>query len=285
MRNTAARPGPGTRRPASRARPAAAPLDAATGPQSVARITGILELLALRPEGDGLTGISRALRAPKTSLVGLLKGLQQLEYVVRKQDRYLLGPAASAFAMSVIPGRNVVHLARPLLRQLARETGETALLGVASPAGDVAVYVDTVESENPVRYTVPIGESRDLYCSAVGKCMLAHFEEQRVARYLKGHRLLPHTARTITGASRLLEELKRIRASGVAFSEDERMVGVSAVAAPAFARAPEPIAVFVVGGPTDRFRSRKHQYAAAASAVATELSRILGLLGTERLAK
>ncbi|MDA8108837.1 MAG: IclR family transcriptional regulator [Betaproteobacteria bacterium] len=251
----------------------------------MARVVGILEFLALRPAGESLTSISRALGAPKTSLVGLLKGLQQLEYVLRKEDRYVLGPAASAFAMSVIPGRNVVHLARPLLRQLAHETGETALFGVPSASRDLAVYVDTVESENPVRYTVPIGEPRDLYCSAVGKCLLAHFDDQSLARYLKTHRLVAHTARTITSASKLQEELKRIRGSGVAFSEDERMVGVSAVAAPVFARDSEPIAVFVVGGPTDRFRAHRQEYAEAARAVARELSRVLGLLGAERAPK
>lgn len=284
MRNSTAHAGSATRRGAVRLRPAARKATV-SGPQSVARVVGILELLALRPAGESLTSISRALHAPKTSLVGLLKGLQQLEYVFRKEDSYTLGPAASAFAMSVIPGRNVVHLARPLLRQLARETGETALFGVPSASRDVAVYVDTVESENPVRYTVPIGEPRDLYCSAVGKCLLAHFRDPDLARYLKGHRLVAHTERTITSASKLQEELRRIRSSGVAFSEDERMVGVSAVAAPVFARDAEPVAAFVVGGPTDRFRSHKHQYADAARAVASELSRILGLLGAERTPK
>jgi DNA-binding IclR family transcriptional regulator len=281
MRTSLPRPDPAKGAP-PRPRAARSPRDAASGPQSVARVTGILELLALRPAGESLTGLSRALRAPKTSLVGLLKGLLQIEYVVRKEDRYLLGPAASAFAMSVIPGRNVVHLARPLLRQLARETGETALLGVPAAARDLGVYVDTVESENPVRYTVPIGESRELYCSALGKCLLAYFDEPSVARYLKAHRLARHTAKTITSPGRLLEELKRVRSTGVAFSEDERMVGVSAVAAPVFAHEPEPIAAFVVGGPTDRFRARKQAYAEAARGVAKELSRMLGLLGTER---
>lgn len=258
---------------------------AMSGPQSVARITGILELLAVSRAGEGLTSISHALRAPKTSLVGLLKGLQQLEYIVRKDDRYLLGPAASALAMSVIPGRNVVYLARPLLRQLARETEETALLGVLSSAGDSAIYLDSVESDNPVRYSVPIGAPRDLYCSAVGKCILAYLDEDRLARYLQDHRLLPHTPKTITSVPRLLEELKRIRAAGVALSEGERIPGVSAVAAPVLSGKSELIAALVIGAAADRVRTRKRLYREATIAAAKELSRNLMFLGAERLPK
>lgn len=255
------------------------------GPQSVARITGILELLALHPAGERLTDIGRALGAPKTSLVGLLKGLQGLDYIARKKDRYFLGPSARAFATSVIPGHSIVHLARPFLRQLAHTTGETALVGVKASSGDVAVYVDTFESDNPVRYTVPVGEPRELYCSAVGKCILAFFDDEQLTRYLGKHRLIAHTARTITSAKRLVEELKRIRSLGIATSEDERMVGVSAVAAPVYTRGTGPLAVFVIGAPTERFRANRRDYARAVVSAAKELSRIVGLIEIERLPK
>lgn len=274
-------------RPRPAARPSGGPRaggagDAVGGPLSVARITGILELLALRSSGESLTNISRELGAPKTSLVGLLKGLQQVGYVVRAGDLYRLGPAADAFAMSLIPGRGFVALAQPLLRELARKTGETALLGVPTPAGDNAIYVDRVESENPVRYTVAVGELRELHCSAVGKCVLAFSGEERIARYLAGRRLVAHTARTITAASELREELKRIRRAGIAYSEDERAVGASAVAAPAFARDFDIIGAFVVGCPTQRFRAHKRTYADAAMFAAKELTRTLSTLRTDR---
>lgn len=257
------------------------PRRAAGGPLSVARVIGILELLALTPVGASLTRISRELAAPKTSLVGLLKGLQQVAYVERDGDLYRLGPAASAFAMSLVPGRSFASLAQPLLRELARKTGETALLGVSTPAGDSAVYVDRVESDNPVRYTVAVGEVRELYCSALGKCLLAFSDEERLARYLASHRLVAHTKRTITVASQLRDELRRIRRTGIAYSEDERAVGASAVAAPVFVRDQEVIAAFVVGGPTQRFRARKRVYAEAAAAAANELTQALRNLRTE----
>lgn len=232
-----------------------------------------LELLAIRPDGATLTEISRELGAPKTSLVGILKGLQQLGYLVRSKHRYLLGVAATEFAGCVIPGRNLLQQARPLLRRLMRETGETALLGMLSSDANVAIYADKVESDNPVRYSVSITEQRELHCSAVGKCFLAFFDDDGIARYLKRHSLLAHTPKTITSRYKLREELARIRSAGVAHSEDERVIGASAVAAPIFGAEKKPIAAFVVGGPTERFRSRRRLYAKATVAAAEVFSR------------
>lgn len=252
---------------------------AAAGPLSVARVMGILRLLAHRPAGESLAEMSRELGAPKTSLVGLLKGLQQLEYVVRHDDRYRLGSASTAFATSVLPGLNFFDLARPILAELVRRTGETALLGVPSPEKDFVIYTDKVESDNPVRYTVPIGEQRELYCSAVGKCVLAFLERDRIARYLKGHPLQARTAKTITSASKLHKELERIRETRLAYSEDERVIGASAVAAPVFAPGPRFVAALVVGGPTSRVRMRRREHASAVAEAADALS---GILGFER---
>src|SRR5688572_23030280 len=85
----------------------------ADGPMSVERVVAILELLAQQSQGLTLSEISRAISAPKTSLVGILLALQRLSYVVREDSRYFTGPRAITFALSLIPESDVVQHARP----------------------------------------------------------------------------------------------------------------------------------------------------------------------------
>ncbi len=248
-----------------------------SGPQSVGRVIGILEMLALNPQGASLTEMGRGLSAPITSLVGLLRSLQELEYVIRREDRYTLGPAVSAFVLSFLPKRAFLDLGRPALIRLMRQTGETALLGVMTSEGDGATYADVVESDNPVRYTVPSGEKRELYCSAVGKCFLAFFDDISLARYLRGHTLVARTPRTITRLAELKAELRRIRQTGLAVSDEERVVGASAVAAPVLSPDGTPIAALVVGAPSARFRASRARYSNAVKEAAADLSLALGM--------
>ena len=75
-------------------------------------------------------------------------------------------------------GRELAALARPILVGLVEATGETAVLGALAPDADLAIYLDKVESANSIRYAVTVGE-RELYCTAMGKALLAHFKPAR----------------------------------------------------------------------------------------------------------
>lgn len=168
-------------------------------------------------------------------------------------------------------------MGRPALTRLMRDTGETALLGVLDGEADKAIYVDVVESDNPVRYTVPCGDRRELYCSAVGKCFLAFFDDAAIARYLERHTLIPHTRRTLTRPDELRAELRRVRRSGVAISDEERVEGASAVASAVLSAEGRPLAALVIGAPSARFRAHRARYSALVKAAAAELSSMLGM--------
>src|SRR5688572_5089 len=93
-------------------------------------------------------------------------------YVTRDEAAmYRVGPNLFSLATRVIGGMKLPALLRPSLARLVEATGETALVGQLAPDADVVVYVDKAESTNPVRYTVPIGERRELYASAMGKLL------------------------------------------------------------------------------------------------------------------
>lgn len=224
-----------------------------------------------------LAGLARATGAPKTSLVGLLAGMVAGGCLARDAlGRYTLGPRMLALALQVNSKTGLAVLARPVLAELVERTGETALIGALAPEGNVAMYIDKVESPNPVRYTVGLGERRELYASAMGKLLLAWLEPAARNDYLRAEKLRAFTPHTITSIRTLREDLKRIRAGGIARTHSERVLGASALAAPVFG----PGGAFNVGiglaGPSDRMRAHRVVTERALREAAVRLSTLLG---------
>ncbi|MBL8385045.1 MAG: IclR family transcriptional regulator [Burkholderiales bacterium] len=258
------------RRAAKRAAPRA-------GPQSVGRIVAILEAAAGARAGVPLADLARLARAPKTSLVGLLAGMVAEGCLVRDEaGRYALGPRVHALATRALAGRELPELLRPVLAALSAATGETAVLGALAPDAELAVYLDRVESSSSIRYAVAVGERRDLYCTAMGKALLAHFDPPRLRRYLKQVPRQRYTAATITGAAELAAELERVRRDGIARSDGERVDDASALAAPVVGDAGAVVAAILVAGPTARMRANHARNEAALRAAAAECSRLVG---------
>ncbi len=197
-------PGPGQTRPRSR--------DA--GPRALGRALEVLESLARRRDGATLSGLSQRLGSPKSSLLYLLRPMARLGYLVRSADgRYQLGPAAFTLAMAALSNRELPQLARPFLEDLAEKSGETALLATMASDEPVAVYIDKVDGRDPIRYTPPLGLRRPLYCSAIGKLLLAHLPPTRRQEYLRTTKLRAFTAQTPVTRSALRRAIEEIRAA------------------------------------------------------------------------
>ena len=247
------------------------------GPQSVGRIFAILDSIAGRRAGASLSELAAIAGAPKTSLVGLLAGLSAEGCLVRDAaGRYSLGSRIHSLAMQAMAGRELIVLARPVLLGLVGATGETAVIGALAPDADLAVYLDKVESSNPIRYAVTVGERRDLYCTAMGKALLAHFEPARLAKYLKSAAREKYTATTITSSSELLAEMARIRREGIARTNGERVRGASALAAPIFGSGGMAVAALLIAGPSERMRANAKSNELLLRHAAAECTRLAG---------
>jgi DNA-binding IclR family transcriptional regulator len=145
-------------------------------------------------------------------------------------------------------------------------------------AGDapVAVYIDKVESQNTVRYTARIGERRPLYCSAIGKLLLAYLTPAKRQEYLKTTRLKALTPKTPVSRAVLRRELDEIRSTGLSVSVDEIAQGAAGMAAPIFDRHGQVVAGLVLGAPSQRVLAEQPRLAALVIESARELSRVMG---------
>jgi DNA-binding IclR family transcriptional regulator len=247
-------------------------------PQSVERIFTVLERLAsCAANGASLADLARATQAPKSSLVSLLAGMVSSGHVSKDATGvYRLGVRMFSLSMRVVGSLDLQTFARPVLETLMDATGETVLLGTLGPAGDLAMYIDKVESRSALRYTVSLGEQRELHCTSIGKLLLAFMPERRQDAYLRSHALKRYTDATITSPQALRDHLATIRAAGYAATAGEQIVGADAIAAPVFGFGGELIAALVVAGPSERMRAHRESHVASLKTAATHLTRVMG---------
>lgn len=214
-----------------------------TGVQSLARAFGLLELIADVGGEAGVTELSARSGLPLATIHRLLRTLHDLGYLHQTPSRsYTLGPRLIRLGESA--SLRIGSWAAPVLADLVERFQETANLAVLDV--DHAVYVAQVPSPHSVRMFIEVGARVPLYCTGVGKALLAQLPDDRVEAYLAGSALLAVTPVTITDPERLRAELATIRERGYAVDDGEREVGVRCVAA-AVLGAPTASALSVSG--------------------------------------
>jgi len=145
---------------------------------------------------------------------------------------------------------NLQSLVRPVLRELTTTTGETTNLALLKK--DRVVYIDQVESAHLVRMFTEVGHQAPLYCTSVGKAMLAVFPAQQREDYLATVDLQPFTPNTLIDHQQLRAELEQAWSRGYAVDNEEREPGVRCVAAAILDHRGVCIAGVSISGPTTR---------------------------------
>jgi DNA-binding IclR family transcriptional regulator len=255
------------------------PTPAQPAPQSVTRVIRILEALCARPGPASLAELARELSTPKSSLAALLRGLSNEGFVVPVGGAWRLGGGAFGLGSALIEARRRLQssdLVRDGMRRLADKTSETVLLGVQDPSGETMTYVDIVESHNPVRFAVSVGDRRMLYATAGGRMLLAGLPETALQAYFAALRPVRFTDATETGKAALLEAVALARRDGVAQTIDQAGDGVTGTAAPIRDSAQSVIGVLIVAAPSARWQDRRADLARLVRSEAELVSRSLG---------
>jgi IclR family transcriptional regulator, acetate operon repressor len=197
--------------------------------QSVQKAITLLRATATHPDGASVSALARAAGLPRATALRLIQTLELEGMLVRvpEADRVLLGPELVRLAREVDLGTVVRELATARLGELSEELRETVTLSVAAPDGglDLAHQVDGPQHLVPRSW---VGQRFPLHASSSGKLLLASFDDERLARFLREplERLAPST---ITTPRALRQELDRVREQGCATTIDEMEEGLAGV--------------------------------------------------------
>lgn len=219
--------------------------------RSVTNALAVLEAFSVERPERGVTELSHALGLGKSTVHRLLTALAARGYVRQnpQTERYCLGLRAFEVG-AVAAGRGAIReVVAPFLRRLMVETKETVHLGVLDEWE--VVYIDKIESHQPLQMFSRIGRRAPLHCTALGKALLAFQPTEVVERFLR-RRLRAYTPATLTDPARLRADLERIRAHGYALDDEEFAVGLTCLAAPLRDHTRQVVASLGIAGPVVR---------------------------------
>lgn len=221
--------------------------------RSVQRIARLLKTVASRKEGFTLTELSAATNLPESTVYRLLATLEGEGFVERATDgsaRFQVGLELFRLGSTVLDRLGIGQRVLTYLEELAALTGETVNLGALQDFR--VLYLQKVESQNPLRASLIVGATVPAHCSANGKMLLAQLDPERLDALLATYPLEPRGPRTILDPAALRDDLRRTRERGYAVDDLEFADDIRAVAAPILNHAGETVAAVAVAGPATR---------------------------------
>jgi len=157
----------------------------------VSKVLRVLEVLGSAPEGLALKDISQRTGINKSTAYRFLAHLEFEGYLYRDDSGgYVVGPKLVRLGSGVSFQTSLRKISRPILQELWRVTGETVNLGTLD--GQDVFYLDVLQSPHPFRMASPVGSWRPVYCTAMGKTLLAFSpvqEREHVLSSLRFQRL------------------------------------------------------------------------------------------------
>ncbi|WP_233237070.1 IclR family transcriptional regulator [Bordetella sp. LUAb4] len=204
-----------------------------------------------------------------------LQTLMHAGYVTKSDDGsgYRGGIRLFELAARQLGTLDVRRLATPYMRELADKTGETVHLSVLD--GMDVVYIDKIDSPQPIRAYSMVGGRAPAYAVATGKALLAFQPEGYLESHAEGFD--KHTSATLTSLPRLKDELRKTVRVGYALNRGEWRDTVGGIAVVIFNALGDPIAAIGISGPLDRFTTAKiKQWVPEVQACARAISGLMG---------
>ena len=242
------------------------------------KVVTVLHAFTIDDHGVSLAELARRTGLPKGTLHRVLADLAEVRLVEKTDRGYLLGSQLFELGMRASVERRLLEVATPFMEDLYERTHETVHLGVLE--GLEVVYVAKIGGHRQASAPSRIGGRMPLYCTAIGKALLAHADRALLRDVVAGG-LARLTPRTLTAPGLLRKQLDRAVETGVAFEYEESAPGIVCVAAPVLDAADRAVAAISVTGPVRRFQPEKHAglVKAAAAGVSSTWARRSALRG------
>lgn len=206
--------------------PAAEEGPKASNMRSLSRALEVFAELQRAERPQRLSDLAKTCGMSLPTTLRILRVLQDFGMVSQTDKSYRIGPAVLPAARSFLENDPLVVAARPVLQQVASQTGLTASL--YTRLGFERILVARVDGEAPLRYDLPLGKRLPLTLGAAGKILLASWSDDELQQVVRAAVAAGQEDQDLTAA----ELRSRLPEPGAeyAYSADERATGVLSVA-------------------------------------------------------
>ncbi len=246
--------------------------------RAVGRTLAVFDCFSEDKPSLTLQSIANRVGLPKSTTFRLVQSLDQAGYLVRLENQeYCLSFKFVRLAGLVKTNLDIRRVARSVMEEAAKASGETVTLNAAR--GRERVCIDVVDTPSPLMSVAKPGEHLPLVDGATAKLLLAFLprgdfkEAVTYALRISGQR-----------RSALLTELDKVRNMGYAVTHGERVLGLTAVAAPVRDTVDEVKYCIAIAGPTARMKPRISEHIRIVVRAGEEVSRRLGARSQSQVA-
>ena len=243
---------------------------------SLQRGLRMLQLMGQSGRGLPASEIAKLSGLPVSTVHRFLVNLETGGFLSKDElGNYHLGVACVSLGQAAREQLDVRKVSLAHLEQLNRTTRETVHLTVRHKL--TAVYIEKLDSPEPLRIHSRIGATVPLYCTAVGKVMLAYLDSDEQERLINEMELRRFTENTVGSIQELKTQLGRVRKDGFACDLEEHESHIRCIAAPIFDHAGAVNASLSVTGPAVRMSTaRLREIAPLVREAGLKISRELG---------
>jgi len=215
---------------------------------------------------------------PKTSVYRMVLSLEEMGFLDKETDgKYSLGLLFLQFGHLVAERLDIRKVALPIMQRLHHEVGEAVNLIVQD--GKEALYVEKLDTKQPVRLFTAIGRRSPLYAGACSRIILSFLPEDEREQYLGEIELKPIASGTITDKEELLLVLEESQKMRYTVSYSELQDYSAAVAAPIFNHNGRIIAGISIAGLDVNYQQERLPYLVEkVKGAAQEISRKFGYI-------
>ena len=246
--------------------------------ESVERGLNVFSFIVNSKKAVGITQISKALHLSIGSVQRVTYTLQKLGYLRKDEDiqKYSIGNNGLVLGLGIVKGLDLKRIAYPYLKELSAEINETVNLAVLD--GIQIVYIDRVKTGQIININLNIGSKLPVYCTSMGKSLLAFLPNDELLELLNKITLKPITPHTITNKARLLKELEKVKERGFSVNDKELDIGLRSVAAPVRNEYGTVVAAVNIAVPASRvtFEELRTEFASKVIHLSKVISEALG---------
>jgi IclR family KDG regulon transcriptional repressor len=208
-----------------------------------------------------LSDIAKETKIHKSTVFRFLNTLEDLGYIAKdpKEEQFFITTKMNNFHTTSSIEGILLEEGVQIVETIAKHTKETVHL--AKLDNNKLTYLHKVESTQTLRVSTAsqISGEAPLYCTGLGKAILAFLDKKEIETIIKEFNYYKFTDNTIKNSKQLLEELEIIKERGYSIDNEEHEIGIMCVSAPILVRN-KPIAAISISGPAQRMNNNIQKY-------------------------
>lgn len=221
--------------------------------KSLKKALDLLECFSTKTPELGVTELSERLGLYKSNVHNIISTFERCGYIEKNPDnnKYRLGMKILELSYIINANLGLHKIIHPFISALSNEVNEVVYFAI--PKDPLILYLEGVYPSFSYSARSMVGETAEMYCTSLGKAILAHYPEERRKKVIEQQSMREFTPTTITDRSMLEKELAHIRQTGYSIDNMEHEFGIKCVGMPVFRMDGTLLGAVSISGPSLRF--------------------------------